>query len=145
MCACLPVAFNHATFPTSILIQNHLIFHPEALNAAVALKVWAPLFSHQLVHLFSDNALAVSIFQAGQDRNAFLQHCARDIWLTCAKWDISLVIWHIPGEQLKDTADALSYCHLSAAYKERVSKLVADREITMYQVPDSVFNLSNDI
>ena len=33
---------------------------------------------------------------------------------------------HIPGEQLKDTADALSRCHLNAAYKKRVTKLVSD-------------------
>ena len=67
------------------------------------------------------------------------------MWLTCAKSDISLVIWHIPGEQLKDTADALSCCHLSVAYKDWVANLVAERDITMYQVPDSVFILPNEV
>ena len=97
------------------------------------------------MHLFSDNASAVSIFQVGQGRDAFLQHSARDIRLTCDKWDIFLAIGHIPGKQLKDTADALSRWHLSSMYKERVTKLVSGRDIIMYQVPDGVFNLSNEV
>ena len=32
----------------------------------------APFFSHQLVHLFSDNSAAVSLFQAGQWHDPFL-------------------------------------------------------------------------
>ena len=56
-----------------------------------------------------------------------------------------LAIGHIPGEQLKDIADALSHCHLGAAYKESVAKLVADRGITKYQIQDIVFTLSNEV
>ena len=68
-----------------------------------------------------------------------------DIWLTCAKWDVSLTIDYITGDQLKDTADAVSQWHLSSIYKERAAKLVSDRDITMYQVPNNVFTLSNEI
>ena len=117
----------------------------SSVNAAVALRLWAHLFSHQLVHLFSDNAAAVSIFKAGQGRDPFLQQCARDIWLTCTKWDISLAIGHVPRDQLKDTANALSHWHLDSVYRDQVSKLVSVGDVTMYQVPDDVFSLSNDI
>ena len=70
--------------------------------------------------------------------------CPRDIWLTCAKRDISLAIGHIPGEQLKDTADALSHCHQSVAYKDMATKRVADRD---NYVPSTrqCFTLSNEV
>ena len=135
----------HARFPTSVQSQNHLICHLGALNSAVALMLWARLFSHQLVHLFSDNMASVGIFQAGQGRDPFLHQCARDIWLTYAKWDISLAIGHVPGDQLKDTTNTLSCWHLGSVYRDRFAKLVSVGDITMYQVPDDAFILSNDI
>ena len=78
----------------------------------MAVKVWAPHFRGQLVHLFSDNATAVAIFQAGNGRDDFIQACSRELWLTCATWDITLAVGYVPGTSLKDTADALSRWHL---------------------------------
>ena len=56
----------------------------------MAVKVWAPHFRGHLVHLFSDNATAVAIFQAGRSRDDFIQAWARELWLICATWDITL-------------------------------------------------------
>ena len=70
----------HTTFFTSrVLWDNPFICHLEALNAALAIKLWAPQFVHQLIHLFCDNQAAVTIFQAGQGKDAFLQACSRDM------------------------------------------------------------------
>ena len=55
-----------------------------------AVKVLAPMFTRQLVHLFSDNTTAVTIFQVGKGRDAFIQAYAREIWLTCTAWNITL-------------------------------------------------------
>ena len=53
-------------FPPDILKQQLPICHLEALNAVVALKIWAPIFTKQFIHLFSDNTTAMAIFQAGR-------------------------------------------------------------------------------
>ena len=60
------------------------------------------------VQLYSDNTTAVAIFQAGRGRDEFIQSCAREVWITCATWDINLVVGHIPGLCLDGTADVLS-------------------------------------
>ena len=74
----------------------------------VAIKMWAPHLADRLVHLFSDNANTVTIFQAGRARDKFIQACAREIWLMCASWYITLVIAHIPGAHLTHTAGTVS-------------------------------------
>ena len=75
----------HVTFLPRVLRDNPLICHLEALSATLAIKLWAPQFVHQLLHLFCNNQATVTIFQAGQGKDAFLQACARDIWQTCAQ------------------------------------------------------------
>ena len=58
----VPANAYHAEFPEYILAKDRPICHLETLNAVVALLMWAPQLAHQLVHLLSDNATAVSIF-----------------------------------------------------------------------------------
>ena len=70
----------HTTFLPRVLWDNALISHLEALNATLAIKLWAPQFAHQLIHLFCDNHAAVTIFQARWGKDAFLQVCTREIW-----------------------------------------------------------------
>ena len=97
----------------------------EALNTTVALRLWAPLFSHQLVLLFSDNVAAVSFFRLARAatppytsvQGIFGSHA-------CTKWNISLPIGHVPGDQLKDTTDTLIHWHMGSVYRDRVPKLV---------------------
>ena len=66
----------------------------------VAIKLWAPQLAHKLVHPFLDNATVVSIFQAGRDRDDFIQAYATEIWITRATWNITLVVSHFPGTHL---------------------------------------------
>ena len=139
------MAAYHAQFPPHIMSEGHPICHLEALNAVVAIKLWAPSFSNCLLHLFSDNAKAVAIFQAGRGRDCFLQPCAREIWLTCAVWDITLAVGHVPGDSLTGTADALSRYHLGQVYKDMVHLLLSDHDITCTPVPSSLFLLSDDL
>ena len=65
-CGALTVGRDyHTTFPSRVLWDNPLICHLEALNATLAIKLWAPQFvHHQLIHLFCDNQATVTIFQA---------------------------------------------------------------------------------
>jgi hypothetical protein len=61
--------------------------------------------------------------QMGRGRDPFLQTCAREAWLTAALHDITLEVRHIPGEQLSDTADALSRQHLGGQFRDKVEHL----------------------
>ena len=63
----------HALFPSTVLRASPFICHLEALNAAMALKRWAPILSHHRVHLFCDNVAAVYTFQVVQGRDPSLQ------------------------------------------------------------------------
>lgn len=62
----------HEEILQCILWHNYSIWHLEVLNAVVALKLWAPKFQGQLLHLFCDNATTVAIFQPRRGRDAFL-------------------------------------------------------------------------
>ena len=85
----------HVHFPSTILHKEQPICHLKALNMVVAVKLWAPHLGHKLIHLYSDNATAVAIFQAGRGRDEFTQACAREVWITLPPgtlpwwWDIS--------------------------------------------------------
>ena len=111
----------------------------------MAIKLWSTQFAKQLLHLFCDNKAAVTIFQAGRGKDPFLQAGTRDIWQTCAQWDITLAVSHMPGELLQDTADALSRYHLGQIFQDRVSSLLNDKGMSLQPVPDHLFTLSNSI
>ena len=57
--------------------------HLEALRMVLEVKICVPIFTNHLVHLFSDNATAMAIFQAGKGKGSFIQACSREIWPTC--------------------------------------------------------------
>ena len=138
---CTPTEAYHAHFPPSILQKDQHICHLEALNVVVVVvvKLWTPRLSHQLVHLYSDNATAVAIFQAGRGRDEFIQACSREVWITCATWVYTLVVGHIPGSCLADTVDALSRWHLGQGFRDRVASLIASQGLHLHTVPDTLF------
>ena len=71
----------HGKFP--FINARHPVCYLETLNAVVAIKMFVQWHKDQFFHLFCDSATAVAIFQAGRERNTFLQACARELWLTC--------------------------------------------------------------
>ena len=131
-------------FPPHVLTQNLSICHLEALNALVAIKLWAPQFRGRLIHLFSDNVTSVAIFQAGRGRDAFIQACAKEVWLTCAAWDITLAGGHVAGNTLEATVDALSRFHLGQPYRGRAEAMLRSRGIACVAVPYRLFVLTDD-
>ena len=135
----------HKVSPPPTSSTKICLSHLEALNALVVVKVWVPHFRGHLVHLFSDNATAVAIFQTGRGRDVFIQVCARELWLICTAWDITLAVGHVPGLSLEDIADALSRWHLDHPYKERVDRLLTCHNIRCISVPDHFFDLAQDL
>ena len=77
----------------------------------------------------------VSIFQVGRC-DEFIQACASEVWITCATWDITLVVGHILGTHLSDTADALSKWHLGNCYTDKVDSLVNCNGPTLHPIPE---------
>ena len=114
-------------YPPAIMDKQHPICHLEALNCVLALKLWGPQLAGKKVSLHCDSATAVDVLQAGRGRDHYIQHCAREVWLLTARLDIDLSMQHVSGEQLRDSANALSRRHLGAPYQQRVTELEQQR------------------
>ena len=71
-----------------------------------------------------------------------IQVCIREIWLTCVEHQITLGVAHISGAVLEDLADLLSHWHLGQVYKDRVDRLVNDRDIAIADINSDCFNVS---
>ena len=106
----------HWFFLQHVLEEEWLICELEALNVAVAVKLWAPILVGERVYSYSDSSMAVAILQAGKGRNSYIQACAMMIWLACALHDITLMCTLTPGDSLLSTANALSKFHLDGLY-----------------------------
>ena len=81
---------------------------------------------------------------AGAETHSY-KLCAREVWLTCAIWDITLTVAHMASEELMSSADALSHWNTGHHYKDCVSHLILDRRVTLLQVPTEVFILPQSI
>ena len=90
----------HAEFPADIIKAEHPICHLDVINAVAAIQTWAPQFHGKLVHRDFDYTTAGDIFRAGHGKNSWIQVCAWQQWLTCATYDITLVVGHTYGEYL---------------------------------------------
>ena len=99
----------------------------------------------QAIHVYSDNATAVAIFQASRGQDDFIQACAREVCVTCATWGITLVVGHIPGSYLADTADALSRWHLGQRFRDKVASLIITQGLKLHTVPETMFVLPGTV
>ena len=108
----------HTRFLAHSIEEQHSICHLEALNMLAAIQHWAPRCRG---HGFSTSTTAIAIFQARKGRDAFIQACARELWLSCAECDITLWISRMPGEDLTLTAGAVSCWHTSQHYIDHVN------------------------
>ena len=87
--------------------HNYSIVHLEMLNIVVALKVWATQWSNKKLRIKCDNMAVVEVLTSGKTKDNILATCARNVWLLCAIFNISIHIEHIPGKQ-NVIADLLS-------------------------------------
>ena len=71
--------------------------------------------------------MVAAIFQVGKGKDTFIHACPRQLWFTCAEWDITLGVSYISGEDLTImSADVLSHWNMGQHYKDRVHTLVQD-------------------
>ena len=76
----LCVVRRHTTPPSPphTLDREYPICELEALNTAMAIKLW-PNLAVRKVRLYSNSSTAIAIIQAGKGRNRHIQECAREI------------------------------------------------------------------
>ena len=77
------------------------------LNIVVALKVWATQWSNKKLCIKCDTMAVVEVLTSGKTKDNTLATCARNVWLLCTIFNISIHIEHIPGKQ-NVIADLLS-------------------------------------
>jgi hypothetical protein len=81
--------------------------HWEAIKIFVALQVFSHLLQGQLVTIWCDSRVAVSVLQAGRGQDPILHAIAINIWLWLSSIDCEVEFRHIPGK-LNQVADLLS-------------------------------------
>ena len=131
-------------FPEFVISLEHPIAHLELLNIVVAVKLWADSWGGHRVRIDCDNMNSVLALQTGRARDPFMQHCAREIYLYCARFDIDLLVSHAPGAAMQ-RADALSREHLSARYRAMVDEDRALKSATRVNPDDRLFILMNEL
>ena len=75
----------------------------------VAIKRAATHLKGKLVHLYSDSATMVAIFQVGRGRDPYIQACVRELWLTCSEHESNIRVSHTPEEALTGMANVLNH------------------------------------
>ena len=136
--------FYGRMFPESVKSQNHTIAHLELLNIVVAIKVWGEAWAGHRVRITCDNMNSVLALQSGRTRDRFMQHCAREIFYYCARFDIEILPSHAPGSQMH-RADALSREHLGLRYARVVQEDPELQRATRIDPDDRLFCLMTDL
>ena len=142
--ACTGSQYYARPFPTRILHQQHSIARLELLNIVVALKVWKQQWSGRRVRVWSDNTNACCAVQTGRSRDCYIQDCVREIFLFTAVYDVELHVLHRPGVELT-RADALSRAHTAQSFRRWIEADSVLQGATEVKVPDSYFDLDNEL
>ena len=132
----------HVQFPSYRLMADHPICYLEAINAIAAIKMWARHLKNQLVHLYWDNEMAITIVQAGRGRDPFIQVCDQQLWLICTSYDITQHVGHIAGELRIFSVDVLSHWFMGQRFKDLVNILISDKGVKIISVAPDAFVLS---
>ena len=131
-------------FPQSVQVRGHIIAHLEMLNIVVALKTWGPQWTGMRICVFCDNTNACIAIQSGRSRDAFMQHCAREVFLVSARYDLEVWAFHKPGVQLH-RADALSRAHLGKCFRDRIARDQGLRQAHRVRVDASAYELASEL
>jgi hypothetical protein len=67
----------------------------EAINIVVALRVWASEFKNEVVRVWCDNAVAVTVLNLGRGCDPIMQSIARNVWMLTSVFDIKHDFQHV--------------------------------------------------
>ena len=112
------------------------------INILVALRVWKNSWKSRHIKFFVDNEAVVKIMSSGYTKDSYLAAIARNIWLVCSVYDITISVFHIAGYK-NVTADLLSRWQNSENDVEKLNHLVS--QPSWCQVIDEDFVLNMEI
>ena len=135
-------SFYAERFPDYVVRAQHTIAHLELLNVVVALKVWGEQWRGHVVQVKCDNMNACLAVQTGRSRDDFIQHCARELFVLSASFDVELRVEHCPGVKLT-RADALSRMHSEERCRRWVNRDVALSRARRVRVREELFELKS--
>lgn len=134
------ITFN---FPPEIASQSLHINALELYALVIALRHWAPRLAGSFFLLSCDNEATVQVVNSGRCRDKFMQRCLRQLWFTCARYDLQVHVQHIPGSH-NSLADCLSrwdHQHYRRRFKDlehelglSFTMLSLDRDLFMFQI-----------
>ena len=118
-------------FPRDI---EEFFLHINALELfvlVVAVKIWAPKLAGSRFQISCDNDAAVQVVRSGCTRDAFIQRCLRQLWLTSARYDLDLHVSHIPGVH-NVFADCLSRWDADSTFQRKFHELASQRNLCFH-------------
>ena len=130
----------HTDIPDNLKHSDIAIL--EMFNILLALRVWSNQWSGKLVSIQCDNQAVVEILNNGKTRNMQLAAVSRNIFMTCAKFDIELKVSHILGRN-NPIADLPSRWSQLADPDGKLSKLM-NHHVEM-PIEKSMFDLDYTI
>ena len=92
----------------------------EMLNILVAVRVWCKTWAKKSVKIHWDNSAVVSVLTTGRTKDLHLAAISRNIFMSCAQYDIHLQVFHIEG-RLNIIVDTLSRWPNTEAQKECIN------------------------
>jgi hypothetical protein len=119
------------------------IAHWEAINVFDALQVFSHLVQGQLVTIWCNSRVAVSVLMAGRGQDPILHAVARNIWLFLSAIDCDVEFRHVPGS-LNRVADLLS--RWSSAHRPLATLFSLLNQVPLWcPVPSEVLDLDYSI
>ena len=105
----------------------------ELFVLVVAVKIWAPKLAGSRFQISCDNDAAVQVVRSGCTRDAFMQRCLRQLWLTSARYDLDLHVSHIPGVH-NVFADCLSRWDADSTFQRKFHELASQRNLCFHML-----------
>ena len=135
--------YFHAEFPDHIKELNLHINELELITVMVAIKLWKDRMHGVRVRIQCDNTTAVAAMNLARMHNKFTQKCMREITFWCALSEFDVWVVHVDGIS-NILADALSRQHLGQEYKDKVQRMVWEKQLTRQAIGQDLFLFSGE-
>ena len=91
-------------------VKGKHINHLEVLALEPAVRLWGPSWQDSVVHVYSDNQVAVSAINKGSSKDPHVMNSLRSVFWACALFNFKLKAIYYPGVRntLADRASRLS-------------------------------------
>ena len=110
----------------------------------MAVKIWAPKLTGSRFQISCDNEAAVQEVRSGRTRDAFMQRCLRQLWLTSARYDLDFHVSHIQGVH-SVFADCLSRWDTNCTFQRMFRELASQHNLCFQMLSIDSADLTFDL